>query len=445
MRFSAASLHAVLEAQLPAAATGLVVALSGGSDSACLATALARMPPLRGLPVRALHVDHGLQDCAGAFRAACTRLCRTLGLPLDIIEVVVADGAGLSLEAAARDARYAGLAHRLAPGECLLTGHHAQDQAETLLLQLLRGAGLKGLSAMPPRRPLGAGWHLRPLLETPKAALLEFAAQAGVVPVSDPMNHDQRFDRAFLRAQLWPAIETRWPGATVALARTARHVATAQQLLEQAAVHDVQRLTDGDGLSVTGLRVLPAAQRANALRHWLEAAGVTPPSTARLGEALRQILEADAQHLPVVAWGAHALRRYRDRVFVTPAVPPAIGAAQEWPVGPDSRLGLGAGLGTLRWIRQAGGLDAARLPPSVTVRRRRGGESLKPHPLGRTRRVQHLCQAQGVLPWMRDALPLLYAGETLLAVGDLWLEARCCVAPHGVGWGVVWEDAPQLV
>jgi len=444
--FSAASLRAQLEANLPRGATGLVVGLSGGVDSACLATALSQIsPPLRGLPLRAVHVDHGMQSAAGEFRLAASALCRKLDMPLEIIEVVVAGAAGVSLEAAAREARYRGFARQLRPGECLLSAHHAVDQAETLLLQLLRGAGPKGLSAMPLCRALGAGWHLRPLLGTSKRELLRFAAESGVAAVSDPMNHDRRFDRAFLRAELWPLIERRWPGATMALARAARHLADAQATVDRSASLAVQKLADGDALSVTGLRVLTPVERRHALRYWLVAAGVTPPSTARLDEALRQILDADDDHLPVVIWGEHALRRYRDRVFLTPAVPACMGEPRSWPVGVDSRMALGEGLGTLRFMAQPGGLDAARLPAVLTVRRRHGGESLKPRRPARTQSVQHLCQSHGVLPWMRDALPMLFAGESLVAIGDLWHDARWCAPPGVGGVRVVGEEAPLLV
>ncbi len=446
MSFSAASLRAWLEANVPPGATGLVVGLSGGVDSACLATALQQIsPPPLELGVRAVHVDHGLQTAAGDFRQAARALCLELDLPLEIIEVAVATGSGVSLEAAAREARYRGFARQLTRGECLLTAHHAADQAETLMLQLLRGAGPKGLSAMPPCRALGLGWHLRPLLGTPKHELLRFAAESGVAAVSDPMNLDLRFDRAFLRAELWPLIERRWPGATLALARAARHLADAQATVDRSASLAVQKLADGDALSVTGLRVLPPEERGHVLRHWLSAAGVSPPSTARLAEALRQIIDADDDHLPAVVWGEHALRRYRDRVMLTPAVPPGLSAPRSWPVGADSSIALGEGLGTLRFRAQSGGLDAARLPACLTVRRRRGGESLKVKRRARTQTLKHLCQSHGVLPWMRDALPLLCAGDSLVAIGDLWHDARWCVPSGLAGLGVVWEDAPLLV
>jgi tRNA(Ile)-lysidine synthase len=229
------------------------------------------------------------------------------------------------------------------------------------------------------------------------------------------------------------------------LSRTARHMADAQELLDQSAALMVERLRDGNALSVTGLRALPMTAQLNALRYWIAAAGSTLPSTARLTEALRQITDADDDQLPVVIWGDHALRRYRERLFLTAATPPRLGEPRDWKVGPGGPIVLGEGLGCLRWSPQIGGLDAARLPQTLVVRRREGGETLKPNGRARTQSVQHLCQSLGVLPWMRDALPLVYAGEALIAIGDLWQDARWCVARAAPGFSCEWEGAPVLV
>jgi tRNA(Ile)-lysidine synthase len=446
MSFSAASLRAVLAAHIPAGATGLVVALSGGADSVSLLAAAAALGAgFRGLGLRAVHVDHGLQTAAAAFRETCAAVCTGLGVPLAVIPATVRTPPGASLEAAARDARYAALAAELKPGECLLTAHHSEDQAETLLLQALRGAGIKGLSAMPVCRPLGRGWHLRPVLEVPRRELLAFGARWCGACAVDPMNEDLRFDRSYLRRQVWPLIETRWPGSATALSRTARHAAEAQELLDRAAALDVTRLRDGDALSVPALRALGPRERINALRFWLCDADVEPPPTARLTEALRQILEAEVDHLPAIVWGGHALRRYRQRVFLTQASPPRLEGTRLWSRGPDSRADLGKGLGTLRWFEQIGGIDAQRLPQTVVVRRRDGGEALKPAAQARTQTVQHLCQSQGVLPWMRDALPLVFAGDALIAVADLWMDARWCAGSLEPGFAIRWEHAPIVV
>jgi tRNA(Ile)-lysidine synthase len=312
-----------------------------------------------------------------------------------------------------------------------------------MLLQALRGAGVKGLSAMPVCRPFAAGWHVRPLLEVAHSDLLQLGELEATATL-DPMNQDLRFDRVYLRTAVWPLIETRWPGAAAALTRGARHMAEAQQLLESAASADVARLRDGEALSVPGLRALSPLKRVNAVRLWLREKGVEAPSTARLVEALRQVFEADPDHQPAIVFGRQALRRYRQRLFVTPADPPRVPDAQSWIAAESSSLELGPGLGSLTWIAQRGGIAAERLPTRVTVRRRDGGETLKPAPSAKTQTLQHLCQALGVLPWMRDALPLVFAGEELIAVGDLWLEARWCAPIDAPGLKVAWNNAPLV-
>jgi tRNA(Ile)-lysidine synthase len=482
VRFSAAVLRAALESHLPTGASGIAVALSGGADSAALLTALVDLRDNPdALPLRALHIDHGLQTAAAQFRDSCRALCARLAVPLTTTTVRVDMPAGLSIEAQAREARYAALAEQLRPQECLVTAHHREDQAETLLLQALRGAGVNGLAAMPVCRVLGAGWHVRPLLDVAQGDLLEFAAvseaeaaagtlaatgavgsgagarQAGAstldvpagvgppLPMADPMNSDLRFDRAYLRHKIWPALTQRWPGAASSLARSAAHMAQAQAVLNTAAAAVLGRIRDGESLSVPGLRALTPAARMNAVRLWLSEAGVDAPPQARIEEALRQVLDAAPDHLPAIVWGDAALRRYRQRLFVTPAIAPRIDVARPWDGFPQAPLDLGAGLGRLECIAQAGGIAVEALQGPISVRRRRGGETLKPAPQARTHSVQHLCQSLGVLPWMRDALPFVFSGDALIGVADLWTDARCCAAATAPGIALVWRNAPAVV
>jgi tRNA(Ile)-lysidine synthase len=446
MSFSAASLRAALEFHVPAGASGLVVGLSGGADSsALLAAAAALGGSFRGLPLRAVHVDHGLQPARAEFREVCTSLCERLGVPLSVIRISVNTLAGDSLEASARDARYAVLEAQLQPNECLLTAHHRRDQAETLLLQALRGAGVKGLSAMPACRAFGSGWHVRPLLDVPQSDLTQFGAALAAPYSMDPMNDDLRFDRTYLRRLIWPVIRKRWPGVDAALSRTARHMAEAQELLDATGAADLARLRDGDALSVQGLRALTHARRLNAVRLWLNLAGVEVPSALRIGEALRQVFDADTDQLPAIVWGDFALRRYRHRLFLTVATPPRLPDERPLRAAAGAELDLGPNLGSLGVIAQSGGLAAERLPQSLVVRRRAGGETLRPARSARTQSVQHLCQSQGVLPWMRDALPLVFAGDALIAVADLWVDASWCAAAGAPGLAMQWRDAPIIV
>jgi tRNA(Ile)-lysidine synthase len=222
-------------------------------------------------------------------------------------------------------------------------------------------------------------------------------------------------------------------------------MAEAQELLDGVAADDVARLRDGDALSVPGLRALPRPRRMNAIRAWLGDAGVEAPSTARLGEALRQVFDADADHQPAIVWDNKALRRYRQRLFLTEADCPRFEGARPWTAALSSSIALGANLGALTWCAQIGGIAADALPPTVIVRGREGGETLRPARSARTQTVQHLCQSHGVLPWMRDALPLVFAGDELIAVADLWLEARYCAAPGAPGLKVAWNNAPVLI
>jgi tRNA(Ile)-lysidine synthase len=446
MSFSAADLLTVLRGQLPEQATGFAVALSGGPDSSALLAAMCALRgALTGLSLRAIHVDHGLQAASQVFVTDCARLCRELDVPLTVVVTPVGTPPGGSLEAAAREARYAGLAATLAPGECLLTAHHGGDQAETFLLQGLRGAGLKGLASMPARRRCGAGWHIRPLLGAARADVLRLGAYAGFPGSFDPMNADARYDRVYLRGRVWPALVARWPGAASGLARAAAHAAEAQELLNDIAAADVTDLRDGDALSLPRLRRLSGPRQINVVRCWIAGAEVRPPSTVRLREALRQMFAARADQLPAMCWGEHALRRYRDRLFLTAAVPPRILAVPGWDWCAQPELDLGPRLGRLRCVERRGGLARERLPPTLDVVRRGGGETLKPAQDAATQTVAHLCQAAGVLPWLRDALPFVVSGKELFAVGDLWLESRFRTAATRIGVGFEWRDGPKIV
>jgi tRNA(Ile)-lysidine synthase len=163
-----------------------------------------------------------------------------------------------------------------------------------------------------------------------------------------------------------------------------------------------------------------------------------------LTEALRQIFDAQDDHLPAIVWGNRALRRYRQRLFLSDAQPPRLEGTRSWRTACGSRIDLGVNLGALHWVAQSGGLDAAQLPEVLQVRRRDGGESLRPSLKARTQTVQHLCQSYGVLPWMRDALPLVFDGDDLLAVADLWLDARRRVPQHQPGLAIRWTEAPLV-
>src|SRR2546430_2342112 len=277
------------------------VAFSGGADSPALLAALSQLA--RGpLKVRALHVDHRLHPHSVRWAAHCRRVARALGVPLQVRTAKLAHRRGESPEAAARAARYELLAAALAPEEALLTAHHEDDQLETVLLQLLRGAGLAGIAAMPPRAAFARGALVRPLLGWSRAELSAWVRSQGLQWIEDPGNAELRRDRNYLRTRVLPLIRERWPAAATTVARAARHAAEAQRLLDALGAADAARASFGAMLSAKRLRALPPERRRNALRFWISAAGYRPPPASRLEEIAGPLLQARADAHPVVAW-----------------------------------------------------------------------------------------------------------------------------------------------
>ncbi len=441
MAFSAERLAAALDGLDPGwRGAKLCVAVSGGLDSAVLLHALALLAPKAGAALRAFHVDHGLQPSAPEWARACADSCRGLGIPFATAALALAPRKGESVEAAAREARYAALAGALADGERVLTAHHRDDQLETVLIQLLRGSGLAGLAAMPARAALGGGWLLRPLLGFDRAELAAYAHGHGLAWHEDPMNAGLRFDRAWLRQRVLPALRERWPAAAATVARSSRHVAEAARLLEEVAVADAAGVLEAGRLSIAGLARLSRERQSNLLRWWLRSRGLGAPPAARLGRGFEDLLAARPDRAPCLAWEGGEIRRYRGRLYALAGLPKpqadGVRSAAAWD--------LGAGLGCLRLVAGShGGLCATRAA-SPELRFRAGGEHLKPHPGRPRKRLKDLCQEAGVVPWMRNRLPLVYVGAKLAAVGDLWIDAGFAARPGAPALAPVWTDRPQL-
>ncbi len=417
----------------PQAATApLCVAFSGGEDSTALLAMLAELPAVTGR-LRAVHIDHGLHPKSRLWARAARVRCRALGVPLVMRRLNLVRRRGQSLEALARAGRYAALTAALRPGEVLLTAHHLEDQLETVLLQLLRGAGLPGLAAMPAVKPLGAGVLVRPLLNLPRAQLRAWVQDRGLRCIEDPANRDTAFDRNYLRHTVLPRLLSRWPGAAAAVARSARHVAAAQELLDALARTDVGRAADGAALSVAQLRALPLERRRNALRYWITSSGHSAPDARRLEEIAVTLPAARAGANPEVRFGQVRVQRHAGLLRLQ-EVPPASQAFEiTWNPRRRSQLALPQGLGRLELVPAAQGpIDAAALPARLTVRTRRGGERLRPRSGGPARTLKSLLQHEAVPLREREQLPLLFAGEALLAAGDLWVDARWQAQPKTV-------------
>ena len=264
----------------------LAIAYSGGADSTALLLAACAWRPGQ---VSAIHVHHGLQAAADNFAAHCSAVCAGLGVPLHIARVDARHQTGQSPEDAARNARYSALADgaRALGLPAVLLGQHADDQVETLLLALSRGAGLAGLSAMPATFERSGMLFARPLLEVPAASLRAWLLAQEHTFVEDPSNSDERYTRNLIRARLLPALQEAFPAFRSTFARCAAHAAQAQSLLDEVAAQDLALI--GQPPAIAALQALSRPRQANVLRHWLRMAHGATPSTAQLEQLLEQI------------------------------------------------------------------------------------------------------------------------------------------------------------
>ena len=422
------------------------MAFSGGVDSTALLSALAELARATpGLKLRALYVDHGLQHASAHWPKKVRQSARHLGVTCTVERVAIGIDGGESLEAAARTARYAVLRGQLRAGEVLLTAHHQDDQLETVLLQLARGAGVPGLAAMPANAAFGAGRHLRPLLGVSHAALVAYVQSRKLEWIEDPMNTDLRFERAFIRASVIPALRKRWPGIAANISRSARHMGDAQLLLDALAQRDWVHARDGDRLALAALAGLDRARALNLLRYWIRRAGRPLPSAGNLERLLSMMTRAAEDAAPRVRWPGADVRRYRGRLYLAeshelPALP--LGA---W-TWSRAALELGAGLGALKLLpgRGTAALARTRLPASLEVRAAAAGAALRPAPGARQRTLRNLFQEHGLVPWARAHIPLLYAGRELIAVGDLWSDAKYQPAGDEPAVHIEWSGRPEL-
>lgn len=391
------------------------VGFSGGLDSSVLLHLLARRAEREALPsLSAIHVHHGLQAAADAWPGHCQAFCAGLGVPLRIIRVQVDSHA--SLERAAREARYRAFAESLGEGEVLLAAQHRDDQAETLLLRLLRGAGVRGLAAMPTSRALGCGHLVRPLLDVPRRELEAYARQHGLSWVEDPSNADRRFARNHLRHAVFPQFDGHWPQATQNLARSAAHLREAQGLLDELAIDDLAAARSPapfawlamPSLALAPLLALSPARQRNALRHWLAPLTALPDSDHWAG--WDDLCSAAVDAAPVWRLGGGELQRAGGRIWwLSGEWLRNPFAAEAWS-DPAQPLQL-PGNGLLEWRGEMpGGM--------LQVRYRQGGERLELPGRGH-RDLKRLLNEIALPAFLRGRLPLLYRDDELFAVANL--------------------------
>ncbi len=430
---------AALVRDVPAGAA-IAVGLSGGRDSVALLAALRVLAPARGHAVHAVHVDHGLSPASGQWREFCRDLCQRWALPFAAAAVTVPRGAGTSLENEARRARYAALAGAAREHGCayVALGHHRDDQAETLLLQLLRGAGPRGLAAMPAQRPdaRGVTWW-RPLLEVDRATIDACLAAAGLTYVDDESNAVTRHRRNAVRHAVMPALAAVSPAAAASLARAAQHQAEAAALADDLAGLDAATAITDRALARDALLALAPHRRRNLLRWFLRLHGLAAPSTARLAQMLAQIEQAKPDAKVAIAHGGVVVALHRAHVHVHAPIPAPYAA--RW----QGERTLALPHGTLDVAHAVGrGIEAARVADGLHVRPRAGGERFRLAPDRPRRSLKAILHDAGWPPWQRRSVPLLFAGDRLVAVPGLGTDSDFAAPAGAPGLMVSWHPRP---
>ncbi|PKO45150.1 MAG: tRNA lysidine(34) synthetase TilS [Betaproteobacteria bacterium HGW-Betaproteobacteria-22] len=415
--------------------TELLLALSGGLDSMVLLHLLSQVKRNLGFELRAMHVHHGLSPNADAWAELCKRQCALYGVPLKTVYVKVNQASKLGVEAAARQLRYQALfADQSGADRFVVMAHHQDDQAETLLLQLMRGSGVKGLSAM---AVVDSTRHLlRPLLNVSRHALADYAVQHGLIWCDDESNRDVHFERNFLRHEIMPVLASRYPAVQSTLARTAAHLAEANDLLDVLAKQDAENLLADNSLCLKGLAVLDFVRSKNLLRWWLGLNQLAMPSTEHLSEIIQQLLHAKSDADLMIRLQDKTIRRYQNRAYIgVDKIPLPFDLV--WQGEPCLDIPNG---GKLNFVAVEGrGLSHKYVMHQLRVTHRTGGERFKPHAAKPTRTLKYLLQEINMPPWQRTHLPLIYWGDTLAYVPGVGAACDLAASASEQGYEVFWQ------
>ncbi len=387
----------------------VIVAFSGGPDSLCLLNRLRTEDCSR--PITCLHIDHGLDEASGDRARAASRLASEAGNKCHVVRVDVPSAD--SPEASARRARYDAIKTFMQAGDVVLTAHHADDQVETVLMRLLRGAAPSGLGGIPRQRRFGPGWLVRPLLDWTRADIEHFLRAHDLSALHDPANDSPAIDRNYIGQQLMPIIRKRWPGADRAVLRSGRLCHGAAETLAELAAEDLDR----QAVSPTCIRLTDARQwnpfrLGEMLRHWCHREGLAAPPGRRIETFLQQLDRTSADRQPVMAWDEGIIRQWRGRLWLQILPEPPGKWSLEWRHG--RTLELPGDIGCL----ELSGIDHP--PTPLTVRSAQPGDKLRPAGQAHHRPVTQLLAERDIPPWQREHWPRICLGDRLVGVGDVW-------------------------
>jgi len=409
------------------AVNSYLVGFSGGADSTALLHALASIRAKLDIPVSAVHVNHGIHPQANQWQQYCEDFCRQLDIELVCLDIKLDKRSGKGLEAEARHLRYEAISGLLHAADCLLTAHHADDQAETLLLNLMRGSGVEGLTAMPESRPLGEGFLQRPLLQFKNSTLREYLGKYDIQWIEDPSNQSMNHDRNFVRHEVIPLLELRWPSVSQRLLLTREAMSDARKLLGgMADDYLASNLVNPFVLNLTQRCLDKPEMLRLVIRHWTIESDAPGIPAYKLGTLCEQLRCDAGGHKVALHWEGWSLRRYRDQLWLQSDAAVTASPARSWSVD-RGWIDLGKDLGRLTLARSGDAPDAAgpELPDGdLVVGNRKNLEENTICHGGVHKRMKNIFQQAGIPYWLRDSIPLCSLDGELAAVGDWCFSER---------------------
>jgi len=394
------------------------IGFSGGADSTALLQAIHECREHLKAPIQAIHFHHGLQDGADAWQDHCRLFCAERDIPFHSKKLEINFSGRSSPEETARNFRYRAVAQILGDKEIYLTAHHAEDQAETLFLNLMRGSGIEGLAGIPALRSLANGWVARPLLDRTRPELEQFLQKRNITWLTDPSNEDTAFDRNYLRQELFPLLEKRWPGLRDRLFRTARNArisANAMAMFIESQSGDLIR--DRLKMPLQKLLELQPEMQTLILRQWLRKHEVPLLPEARLTEFLAQLAGSELTNQAEVQWEDWMIKRYQNDLWLHRREPFQACPAKEWKHG--MKLEIGPDSGRLCLVG-----EPTLIPASWKVRARKAGDRIRPLPDGPSRKLKQFFRSATIPPWLRPGIPVLEWDGEPVALGDWVLGHR---------------------
>ncbi len=400
-----------------------LVAHSGGVDSQLLLYLTKKC--LSDLPIIVIHINHHLQADSCDWGRFSVQQAENLGLQAIIIDLELPS----SSENAARKARYAAFTNIITPGDCLLQGHHGDDQAETLLFRMLRGSGLKGMLGIPLQRRLADGHLLRPLLDLTRTQIERAVETIGLDYIDDPSNAEDAYDRNYLRLHVLPLLRQRWPDLARRWRENTERLSEAHNLLEHYLASDLALCSDGQAkLSISAWKTLLPLRRPEVLRYWVSLHTGINLNKVQLRQVQTDLIEAAVDSNPVFTRKGLEIRRFKEHLYLLP---------EQEEVAPEVPFLCSPRQELVDGVLEIKGKVPVELFSGAVIRRRQGGERCRPQGITQSKKVKKMLQDAGIEPWHRERWPLIYVGEQLAAVPGICICQG--FAEENAGFSLLWH------